>query len=91
VDDVVAALREAGVPAAVSRDAGGYLCNRIFFTLMHHAEAERPDLVGGFVHVPALPEQTLGDDIASMPLELQERAARIVLAVLAREPVAARA
>jgi pyroglutamyl-peptidase len=89
VDELVGELREAGVPAAVSRDAGGYLCNRIFFALRHYAETERPDLVGGFVHVPALPEQALGDDTPSMPLELQERAARIVLAVVARQPVAA--
>jgi pyroglutamyl-peptidase len=85
VDELVAALRDAGVPAAPSRDAGGYLCNRVFFTLMHHAATERPDLVGGFVHVPALPEQALGDDLPSMPLELVERAARVVLDLVARD------
>ncbi|HEY7398253.1 MAG TPA: HIT domain-containing protein [Gaiellaceae bacterium] len=87
VDELVAELRSAGVPAAVSRDAGGYLCNRVFFTLMRYAATERPGLMGGFVHVPALPEQTLESDLPSMPLDVVERAARVVLEVAARAHV----
>ena len=34
VDAIVAALRAEEIPAAVSRDAGGYLCNHIFYVLM---------------------------------------------------------
>jgi pyroglutamyl-peptidase len=66
VDAIVAALREEGIPAAPSRDAGGFLCNRVFYALMHLG------VRGGFVHVPPL---------AEMPLETQIRAAEIVLAV----------
>ncbi len=80
VDDIVAALRAEGIPAASSRDAGGYLCNRVFYMLMRLLEAERPAARGGFVHVPLLPEQALDRPSPSMPLETIERAARVVLA-----------
>jgi pyroglutamyl-peptidase len=49
VDEIVAALRAQEFPAAVSRDAGGYLCNHVFYVLMHTL---KPGRAGGFVHVP---------------------------------------
>lgn len=51
VDAIVAALRDAGIPAGVSRDAGGSLCNHVFYVLMRELEK---DQIGGFVHVPPL-------------------------------------
>ena len=80
VDDIVAALRGEGIPAAPSRDAGGFLCNHVFYVLMGLLERERPEARGGFVHVPLLPEQALDNDAASMPLEALIRAARIIVA-----------
>jgi pyroglutamyl-peptidase len=70
VDEIVAALREAGVPAEPSRDAGGYLCNHAFYVLMRLCEQERPAARGGFVHVPLL---------EAVPLDMLVRAGRIVL------------
>lgn len=69
VDAIVAALRADEIPAAVSRDAGGYLCNHIFYVLMGVLE---PGQRGGLVHVPAV-------DV--LPLETQIRAARTIVAV----------
>ena len=46
------ALRTADVPVARSDDAGDYLCNLLFYRLMH--EGPR---VAGFVHVPYLDTQ----------------------------------
>ncbi|HET7573103.1 MAG TPA: pyroglutamyl-peptidase I [Gaiellaceae bacterium] len=71
VDEVVAALREAGLPAGSSRDAGGYLCNHVFYALSRLLERERPQTRCGFVHVPPL---------EVLPLEQLVRAARIVVA-----------
>jgi pyroglutamyl-peptidase len=51
VDAIVEALREAGIPAGISRDAGGFLCNHVFYVLMG---ALGKNQVGGFVHVPPL-------------------------------------
>jgi pyroglutamyl-peptidase len=59
VDEIVAALRARELPAEVSRDAGGYLCNHVFYVLMRTL---KPGRMGGFVHVPpleALPRERL--------------------------------
>jgi pyroglutamyl-peptidase len=79
VDAAVDALREEGIPAAASRDAGGFLCNHVFYVLMG-ALAERTGVRGGFVHVPLLPEQALERATPTVSLATLVRAARIVLA-----------
>lgn len=53
---MVAALREAGVPASVSQTAGTFVCNHLFYGLMHQLRG-RPGVRGGFMHLPLLPEQ----------------------------------
>ena len=50
VEKIAAALRAAGLPAEVSQDAGGFVCNHLFYSLLHFA-AGRP-LRAGFLHVP---------------------------------------
>ncbi len=80
VDAIVAALRAEEIPAAASRDAGGYLCNHVFYVLMR-ALAERAAVGGGFVHVPLLPEQALERPAPTLPLETLVRAARTILAI----------
>ena len=79
VEAIVAALRAKGIPAAASRDAGGFLCNHVFYVLMQLLEEERPHAIGGFVHVPLLPEQALELDSPSMPLATLLRAAQVVI------------
>lgn len=54
---IVAAVREAGIPASVSQTAGTFTCNRVMYGLLHWlAQQERPAR-GGFIHIPYLPEQ----------------------------------
>lgn len=53
----LAALVAAGLPAALSDSAGTFVCNHLFYRLMHLAAARRPLLRAGFLHVPYLPEQ----------------------------------
>lgn len=79
VEAIVEALRAEGIPAAPSRDAGGFLCNHVFYVLMRSL-AGRPGVRGGFVHVPLLPEQALERPAPTMPLETLIRAARTILA-----------
>lgn len=67
VDEIVAALRARELPAAVSRDAGGYLCNHVFYVLMHTL---KPGRLGGFVHVPPL---------EVLPRERVVEAARVIV------------
>ena len=54
---MVAALREAGIPAKVSNTAGTFVCNHVFYGAMHLVATEFPAMRAGFVHIPYLPEQ----------------------------------
>lgn len=69
------ALAEAGHAVEISREAGRYLCEECFFTLMH-LTAARPEMPCGFVHVPPYPPQ-------ATPEEIERHAARVREAVLA--------
>lgn len=75
-------MRAAGLPAAVSNSAGTFVCNHIFYALMHRL-ATRPALAhtrGGFVHVPYLPEQASSKPgVASMALDAQVEAFRVAI------------
>jgi pyroglutamyl-peptidase len=53
-------LRGAGLPVAFSRDAGGYLCNHVFFQARRLLERRGTPVPCGFIHVPPLPEQVAG-------------------------------
>jgi pyroglutamyl-peptidase len=78
----VAALRDAGLPAAVSNSAGTFLCNHIFYGLMH--EAAGAQFRGGFLHVPYLPSLAAQIPGApSMALEQIVEGIEIILQVAA--------
>jgi pyroglutamyl-peptidase len=81
VAEIVDALRRAGIPAAKSSTAENYVCNNVFYGLMHHIATERPDLVGGFLHVPYCHEQVLNrlDPQPSMPLDMITQALRVAV------------
>ncbi len=49
---LVAAARRAGVPAAVSGDAGRYLCNALYFRSLTAARGATRPHIAVFVHVP---------------------------------------
>lgn len=53
---MLVALQAAGYPAEISYTAGSYVCNQVFYALCH-ALRERPEVAGGFVHVPFLDNQ----------------------------------
>lgn len=48
-------LRAAGIPAEISQTAGTFVCNQVFYVLMHALAGTR--VRGGFVHIPFLPQQ----------------------------------
>jgi pyroglutamyl-peptidase len=79
-----AALRDAGLPAVVSNTAGTFVCNHVFYGLMHLAASRRLRLRGGFLHVPFLPSQAARQhDAPSMALDDIARGIEIVLGVAA--------
>jgi pyroglutamyl-peptidase len=80
----IRALREAGLPAAVSNSAGTFLCNHVFFALMHEAAIADGRFRGGFLHVPFLPSQAAKVPGApSMALEQIVEGIEIIISVAA--------
>ena len=57
IKKIVAELRQEGIPASVSNSAGTFVCNHIFYGLMHHLQQEGSIRRGGFIHIPYLPQQ----------------------------------
>lgn len=45
------------IPCVLSLSAGTFVCNQVFYWLCHLLESEHPEVRGGFIHVPWLPEQ----------------------------------
>jgi len=86
VKRAVASLRQAGLPAIVSNTAGTFVCNHIFYGLMHLVASRRLPVRGGFLHVPYLPEQAAGlagIQVPSMALDDIVRGIEIILRVAA--------
>lgn len=72
-----AALQAEGIAAEVSQTAGTFVCNHVFFGLMHALATRRAlqHTRGGFIHVPWLPEQGTPD----MPLDEIVRGLRLAV------------
>ncbi len=84
VREILYDLTQAGIPAELSLSAGTYLCNQVFYTLMHHIETQDLPIQGGFIHLPAQPEQAARMKLAIpvLDLDIDRLALRIILSRL---------
>lgn len=84
VRGILDALQSAGIPADLSMSAGTYLCNQVFYTMMHHITTRKLPTLAGFIHLPAQPEQTtsMNSPIPCLDLEVDRKALTITLAYL---------
>ena len=57
IKKIVATLKEAGIPAAISNTAGTFVCNEVMYTVLHEAAQKRPAMTAGFIHIPFTEEQ----------------------------------
>jgi pyroglutamyl-peptidase len=62
--------RNNGIPASISYSAGTFVCNHVFYTLMHWINTLNPAIKGGFIHIPYLPEQAAA--LGAQPSMTQE-------------------
>lgn len=82
---MVAALRESGIPASVSQTAGTFVCNHVMYGVLHKL-ADRPEVKGGFIHIPYLPEQAAAHPGApSMATQTVKQALEIAITVALRQ------
>jgi pyroglutamyl-peptidase len=75
---IVQSLQKRDIPAEISPSAGSFVCNHVFYGLMHELALHRPEVRGGFMHVPYLPEQTSTQP--SMPFEKMTEGVRLAIA-----------
>lgn len=59
VKAIVKKLIDQSIPSSLSYTAGTFVCNHVFYGLMHLITTHTPTIRGGFIHVPYLPEQVL--------------------------------
>ena len=57
VRTIASAIKEAGIPARVSRNAGGFVCNHLYFGALQYLSEKRSAIPAVFVHLPVTPEQ----------------------------------
>lgn len=85
---IVEAVQEKGIPAAISNTAGTYVCNHVMYESLYQAAVNYPKMKAGFIHVPFLPEQIAcredKEQLAAMPLEEMTAALQTALEVLAK-------
>lgn len=80
------ALVNAGYPVEISQTAGTFVCNHVFYGLMHALHAHR-DVRGGFIHIPYSPAQAAAHAGApSLHVETVSAALRLALDVALRTP-----
>lgn len=84
VRETCRALIANGIPAELSLTAGSYLCNQVYYRLMHWLEVTRLHIPAGFIHLPSLPEQmAVRDKIGpSMSIDVMRKAIGVVLDTL---------
>ena len=81
------ALLEKDIPAEISLSAGSYLCNQIYYSLLHEINVQHKSILAGFIHLPALPEQAAHSRqaIPSMDFSTMKSAATTLIDVLMKE------
>ncbi|RIE17570.1 pyroglutamyl-peptidase I [Candidatus Cryosericum septentrionale] len=83
IKQIVARLRSAGFPAAVSNTAGLFVCNHLFYGVLNHIVIHNLETQAGFIHMPFLPEQVVGKPgTPSMSLETMVAGLDCMVAVL---------
>ena len=67
---IVNRLIVANIPAKISNSAGTYLCNRLFYCVMHAIATQSLPVRAGFIHLPRMHEQAVNkrEDMPSLSL-----------------------
>jgi len=79
----VAALQAEKLPVQLSMSAGTFVCNHVFYGLMHLAAARGHPFRAGLLHVPRLPQQAPDGKTPHMALDDIVRGILVVLEVSA--------
>jgi pyroglutamyl-peptidase len=86
--EMLVALEQSGVNAVISDDAGGYVCNHVFYTARAFIDSQSMPTRCGFIHVPLNSEQIVGpdDQREGLPLRTLIDTVECCLQVVQRDP-----
>jgi len=79
--EMIADIRRAGIPAALSSYGGNSRCNQILYHALHYAVTNNLAMQCGFLHIPALPQQVIErwPQHPFMPLDMSRTALQIII------------
>ena len=81
--EIETALTTQQFPVQMPLSAGAFLCNACFYRIMHMVKEERPEMVGGFVHLPPIAEAD--DATVGLPIAKLQRAAAVIVETTVKE------
>ncbi|ARC83275.1 pyroglutamyl-peptidase I [Clostridium argentinense CDC 2741] len=56
---MVKEMNENGIPGSVSNTAGTFVCNHVMYGILYLIDKKYPNIKGGFIHVPFIPNQVI--------------------------------
>ena len=80
LESICEVINALGIPCEVSDDAGEFVCNTLFYRMLHHASRKIPT---GFIHVPCIREQGHADQ-PFMEFEDEYRAIAAAIETISR-------
>ena len=66
--DILQDLENKNFPVKLSLSAGGYVCNDLFYRVLHYTKTQNQNLLSGFVHVPYHRESNTSHAYPMLPL-----------------------
>lgn len=81
IRQIAESIAAARIPVAISNSAGTYLCNRLFYSVMHAINVNRLSMRAGFMHLPYLHDQAINkhQDVPSLSRESLAEAVRLAI------------
>ncbi|MGL4737694.1 MAG: pyroglutamyl-peptidase I [Cellulosilyticaceae bacterium] len=83
VKAMVQGMLAEGIPASLSNTAGTFVCNHVMYGVLHMIHTKYPNMRGGFIHVPYIPQQvTMKPGTPSMSLDDIARGLEVAIRVI---------
>lgn len=79
VKEIVKAIRNIKIPAAVSNSAGTFVCNNLMYGVLDYISKNKLNIKSGFIHVPYLLEQVTDKNAPSMSFDIMVRAVQVAI------------
>ena len=86
IKQMTEAIRVDGIPGEVSNSAGTFVCNALFYGVLHGLASKSSPVKAGFLHVPILPEQAKLREKPTPSLPLDTIVRGVIAAIQSLEP-----